>query len=68
MFLFNDMIGVNGDNMQALIGCYSDLGTDILGRFVNTQSGYLPNYGLISAFRTVFRTVTTRLSGRVTVF
>ena len=47
MFLFNDMIGVNGDNMQALIGCYSDLGTDILGRFVNTQSGYLPNYGLI---------------------
>lgn len=47
MFLFNDMIGFNGDNMQALIGCYSDLGTDILGRFVNTQSGYLPNYGLI---------------------
>ena len=47
MFLYNSMIGFNGDNMQALIGCYNDLGTDILGRFVNTQSGYLPNYGLV---------------------
>ena len=47
MFLYNSMIGFKGDNMQALIGCYNDLGTDILGRFVNTQSGYLPNYGLV---------------------
>jgi hypothetical protein len=47
MFLYNSMIGFNGDNMQALIGCYNELGTDILGRFVNTQSDYLPNYGLI---------------------
>lgn len=47
MFLYNSMIGFKGDNMQALIGCYNDLGSDILGRFVNTQSGYLPNYGLV---------------------
>ena len=47
MFLYNSMIGFKGDNMQALIGRYKDLGTDILGRFVNTQSGYLPNYGLV---------------------
>ena len=47
MFLYNSMIGFKGDNMQALIGCYNDLGTDILGRFVNTQSGYLSNYGLV---------------------
>lgn len=47
MFLYDSMIGFNGDEMQALIGCYNDLGSDILGRFVNTQSDYLPNYGLV---------------------
>ena len=47
MFLYNSMIGFNGDNMQTLIGCHNDLGTYILGRFVNTRSDYLPNYGLI---------------------
>lgn len=47
MFLYNSMIGFKGDNMQALIGCHNELGIDILGRFVNTQSDYLPNYGLI---------------------
>lgn len=47
MFLYDSMIGFNGDEMQALIGCYNNLGTDILGRFVNTQSDYLPNYGLV---------------------
>lgn len=47
MFLYNSMIGFKGDNMQALIGCHNELGIDILGRFVNTQSDNLPNYGLI---------------------
>ena len=46
MFLFDSMIGFNGDNMQSIIGTWSDLGTPLLGRFINTRNDYT-NYGLI---------------------
>lgn len=45
MFLYDSMVGFNGDNMQAVIGVYPFLGTTYLGRFINRQSG-LVNYGL----------------------
>lgn len=47
LFLYDDMIGFNGTNMQTIIGAYSSLGTRMLGRFSNTQEDYLPNYGII---------------------
>lgn len=47
MFLYDTMIGFNGTDMQAIIGTWSSLGTQLLGRFVNTKSDYLPNYGLV---------------------
>ena len=46
MYLFDTMIGFNGDEMQSIIGTWSDLGTPLLGRFINTRNDYT-NYGLI---------------------
>ena len=47
MFLYNNMIGFNGYNKQAIIGTYSNLGLSMLGQFSNTQPENLsPNYGI----------------------
>lgn len=53
MFLYPHMIGFNGSNMQAIIGTYSNFGSNRLGQFVNTTSDYLPNVGLVFDVRNV---------------
>ena len=46
MFLYDTMIGFNGDDMQSIIGTWSNLGTYLLGRFINTRNDFV-NYGLV---------------------
>ena len=37
MFLYNRMIGFNDDSRQVIVGTWSSLGEDILGRFIDTK-------------------------------
>ena len=46
MFLYDTMIGFNGDDMQSIIGTWSNLGTYLLGMFINTRNDFV-NYGLV---------------------
>ena len=46
MYLYDTLIGFNGDGMQSIVGTWSDLGMPLLGRFINTRGDYV-NYGLV---------------------
>lgn len=47
MFLYNDMIGFNNGDRQAIIGAFSSMGVDYLGRFYDYRSNtYGTNRGL----------------------
>lgn len=47
MFLYGDCIGFNGTDRQSILGTWYDLGTPLLGRFINTSNDGLPNYGFV---------------------
>ena len=46
MYLYDTLIGFNGDGMQSIVGTWSDLEMPLLGRFINTRGDYV-NYGLV---------------------
>ena len=48
MFLYNDMVGFNNGNRQAIVGTFSSMGVDYLGRFYdNRNNPYGTNRGLV---------------------
>lgn len=48
MFLYNDMIGFNNGNRQVIVGPFSSMGIDYLGRFIDTRSNpYGTNRGIV---------------------
>lgn len=48
MFLYNDMIGFNNGNRQVIVGPFSSMGIDYLGRFTDTRNNpYGTNRGLV---------------------
>lgn len=48
MFLYNDMIGFNNGDRQAIVGTFSSMGVDYLGRFYDNRSNpYGTNRGLV---------------------
>ena len=47
LFLYDDMIGFNGDNRQAILGTWNTLGIPILCRLEDTtKDEWLPKYGM----------------------
>lgn len=48
MFLYNDMVGFNNGDRQAIVGTFSSMGVDYLGRFYdNRNNPYGTNRGLV---------------------
>lgn len=48
MFLYDDMIGFNKGDRQVIVGPFSSMGIDYLGRFIDTRNNpYGTNRGLV---------------------
>ena len=51
LFLYDEMIGFNGNNRQAIFGTWHSLGQPMLVRLVDTGEEYLPKWGIVFDIR-----------------
>ena len=47
LFLYNDMIGFNGNNRQTIIGVCNFTGTEYLGRFLDSKKDFIDRNGVV---------------------
>jgi hypothetical protein len=51
LFLYDDMIGFNGNNRQAIFGTWNAMGQPMLCRIADTGSSVTPKYGIVFDIR-----------------